>query len=275
MSYTPPKNPRHSYSSTDKFNTCQVAYQKINWLKTYRSESGAAAIRGTQMHEEYEQCVLDDTDYSIADYQWVLDDFRAQTGLKIPEMQLAIDSHWEPTPYDLGKDEEGKTIPNPDAFYCGIIDFTCINGTHANVDDLKTGKRKMKDPKPYETWLLDRHEDGMKEAPKMLANARQASEYTLLIFHHFPKIETIDFRFIWSDVEGITEDVYHFDKERDSLNLHETMLATPTKIQHAIENDEWVPNPSGLCRQYCEVETCKYHGKYWSEIKKMLAKEKK
>jgi len=138
----------------------------------------------------------------------------------------------------------------------------------------KTGKRKMKEPKSYETWLLDRHTEGMVEAPKMLANARQASEYALLIFHHFPEIKTIEFKFIWSDVEGRTEDVYHFDKERDTVNLHETMLATPTKIQYSMDNDLWEPNPSGLCGKYCEVEDCEYHGKYWSEIKKMQQREK-
>lgn len=265
---------RFSYSSTDQFNTCPIKFQKINWLREYRGSSNAAAERGTQMHDEYENCILDDTDYSIVEYQWVLDRFRALTGLKIPEMQLAINHEWEPTPYDFGKDPDGKSISNPDAFYCGKIDFTCLNGTHADVWDLKTGKRKMKEPKPYETWLLKRHEDGMREAPKMLANARQASEYVLLIFHHFPEVETVQFKFIWSDVDGIEEDVYNFEKERDLEDLHKTMLATPTQIYHAIENDDWKPNPSGLCSKWCEVEDCQFHGKYYSEIKKMLAKER-
>lgn len=269
------KLPRCSYSSTNMFNTCQGKWQNIKWLKRYKSTSGPAADRGVVMHDEFEHCVLDDTDYSIAHYQWILDDFRAQTGLKIPEMQLAIDSNWEPTPYDLGEDENGDIIENPDVFYCGKIDFTCINGTHANVSDLKTGKRKMKEPAPYERWLIKRHTDGMREAPKMLDNARQASEYTLLIAHHFPAIKTIDFKFKWSDVDGITEDLYEFDLERDSKDLHETMLATPSKMQYAIDNDEWTLNPSGLCRNYCEVESCKYHGKYWSDIKQMLAEERR
>jgi hypothetical protein len=268
------KNIFHSYSSTDTYNTCPEQWRSIKWLKKFEGKSNPAAERGSLMHEDLETCLIEDTKYPIAEYRWILDNFRKLSGLKIPEIKLAINHNWEPTDYNLGYTENGMEIPNPEGFYRGAIDLTCINGTHANVWDLKTGKRKMKEPKPYERWLLDRHTEGMIEAPKMLVNARQASEYALMIFHHFPEIKTIEFKFIWSDVEDYTEDVYHFDKERDTVNLHETMLATPTKIQYSMDNDLWEPNPSGLCSKWCEVEDCEYHGKYWSEIKKMQQREK-
>lgn len=241
------KKPKHSYSSTGTFQTCPMQYKSVNWLRTFRSESNAAAERGTVMHEEFEDCVNEDTDYSDPQYQWILDDFRAQTGLKVAEMQLAIDRKWKPVPYD-----------DPSAWYRGKIDFTCINGTHANVSDLKTGKRKMKDPDPVECWLINKHEGGVRSAPKMLSNARQANDYALLTFLHLPKIETMDFRFIWSDVEGVKEDLFRFSREKDASDMIQTMLAIPTKIEHAILTDEWELKPSGLCNGWCPVVTCEH-----------------
>ena len=247
----------HSYSSTGMFQTCPGQYQKIRWLKTYTSESNEAAERGTEMHDELEHCIIDDTDYSMPEYQWILDDFRAQTGLKVPEMELAINADWEPVPYYLDEiDDNGRPVRNPEAWYGGKVDLTCLNGSHANVSDLKTGKRKFKEPEDFECWLIERHEGGIQHAPQMLANARQASEYSLLIFLHFPAIKTLDFRFIWSDVEDCKEDLFKFSRDTHSEKLLKTMLATPAKIEQAIETDTWELKPSGLCAGWCPVLSC-------------------
>ncbi len=262
----------NSYSSTDEFNTCANRYHKIRVLKHYKSSSGAAAERGTQMHEEFEDCVNLECDFSDPQYQWVLDDFRSDTGLKMAEMALAIDVDWKPCPPEI-VDEEGKTRLNPDAWYIGKIDFTCINGTHAKVRDLKTGKRKFKDPDDSTRWLIHRHRTGMATAPQMQANARQANDYALLTFLHFPSIMTMDFSFVWSDVEGVKEDVFEFDRERDYSTMVDTMRAIPLRIKEAEDQDNWEYNPSGLCFEYCPVISCPYYGRRYSQIKKMLAKK--
>ena len=261
-----------SYSATNTYNTCPVQFKSINWLKEFRSDSNAAAERGSIMHEKLEHAINDDTDW-MEDYEWILRDFREETGLKVAEMKLAIDRHWAPTPYNLGYDDDGKEIKNPDAFYRGIIDMTVLNGTHAVVTDLKTGKQRFKECPPYETWLIDRHTEGMRYAPKILANARQANDYALLTFHHLPSIKTMDFKFVWSDVEGVAYDVFEFDRLRDNDNMHETIMATPRKIIHDINHDSWEPNPSGLCRKWCSVLSCPYNGKSFSEITRMRKPE--
>lgn len=227
------------------------------------------------MHDHVENCILDDTEYTLPDelhpdedYNWILEDFRALTGLKIPEMQLAIDMAWQPTPYALGKDGEGKTIQNPKAWYRGKVDLTCINGDHMWVRDLKTGKRKWYSAEDYTRWLQSRHVKGRqptKEETKwlpdptdtVLANARQASEYALLMFLHFPHIKTINFGFIWSNVEGVREDIYEFDQDRDKEQLLKTMLHLPTKIEESIQTDVWPMRKTGLCNGWCPVVGCK------------------
>lgn len=238
---------KHSYSSTSAYQTCPWQYKQVNFMRAFVSESNEAAERGTVMHEHLEVCVDEDTEYPQAEYQWILDDFRAQTGLKIPEMKLAIDRDWCPVDY-----------ADPRAWYRGMIDLTCINGAHANVSDLKTGKRKFRDPLSFESWLIERHEGGIETAPQMQANARQAADYALLVFLHFPAIETMDFRFIWSDVPGVKEDLFKFKRSRDSRKLLKTMLATPSLIEHSVEHDEWEYRPSGLCNGFCPVVSCEH-----------------
>ena len=259
---------RFSYSGTNTYKTCPTMFQKINYLKTFKSETHPAALRGSIMHEELEQAINEDTMWD-PEYDWILEDFRSDTGLKMAEMKLAIDNHWRPTPYNLGYDEEGKEIKNPEVFYCGIIDMTVLNGSHAIVRDLKTGKRRFEEAKDYDRWMLDNHDKGMQYAPKILSNARQANDYALLTMHHFPSIKTMDFAFVWSDVEGVKYDWFHFDRSKDDENMHKTMLAIPRKIQKSVMSDEWEPNPSGLCRLHCPVVSCKYNGKSMGQITKM------
>ena len=262
-----------SYSSTDTYNTCALQFREVNWYKNVPGSTNAAAERGTVMHDEFEHCILDDTDYSMPEYQWVLDEFRDQTGLKMAEMKLAIDINWKPCPYDWDEETQGERPVQ--LFYRGKIDFTCLNGTHAMVSDLKTGKRKFKTPKPFERWLINKHEDGMAKAPQMQANARQANDYALLVFIHFPQIETMTFRFVWSDVDEVTEDVFNFSRIDDRKNMVKTMRHTPLAIQLSAQEDNWTPNPGGLCYQWCDVpkSTCRFHGMRYGDIKKLLDKE--
>lgn len=263
---TKQKEPKHSYSSTGTYATCPQQYYKVNWLRVpeYQSTDNEANIRGSLIHDHIEHCVLEDEPYTLPDelhpeqdYNWILDDFRSLTGLKIPEMQLAIDKQWKPCDYK-----------DPRAWYRGKVDLTCIKGTHMNVKDLKSGKRKFYVAEDYTRWLQSRHTGGRKPTKEdtrwlsdptdtVLANARQASEYALMMFLHFPKVETIDFSFVWSNVEGVTEDVYQFELERDKEQLFKTMLHLPTKINESIETDTWPLVKSGLCKGWCSVVSCK------------------
>lgn len=257
----PTRTLQFSYSSTGSYKTCPRQFKHLNLRGDYQSPEHPATIRGSEMHDSLEDAINYGTDYEYHDYQWILDDFREQTGLKVPEMQLGTDINWNAVAYD-----------HEDSWYRGKIDMTCINGTHADVTDLKTGKRRIEVASEFEKWLIPLHEQGMKTAPKILANARQASDYALLIFLHFEELETITFRFVWSDVEGIPYDTFNFDRTRDLPNLSKTLLYLPTLILRSQKLDDFPPNPSGLCYQHCPVsrDECEYVGMRWREIQKKL-----
>lgn len=272
---TETKQPKHSYSSTGTYATCQEQYHQINWLRVpeYQSTDNEQNIRGSEMHDEVERCILEDDDYRLPDplhphedYNWMLEDFRSLTGLKIPEMQLAINKAWRPCDYK-----------DPHAFYRGKVDLTCINGTHMNVQDLKTGKRKFEETKEYTAWLparwtgvapdmkdygwlqKKRKLEGLPELKAedmVMGYSRQASEYALMMFCHFPQVETIDFSFIWSNIAGVTTDDFQFQRERDIERMMETMLYLPAQIANSIETDTWTRTKSGLCNGHCSVVGC-------------------
>lgn len=263
-----PKDPKHfkfSYSSTDTFDTCQYQFYQVNWLRIpeYQDSDNDQNIRGTQMHDECEHAVLEDREYDLPDelhpdkdYTWILDRFRARTGLKIPEMQLAIDKAWNPVDYK-----------DPTAWYRAKIDFSCINGTHLWIDDLKTGKRKFKSAYDHTRWLQERHVKGRAPTKDELrwlpdptdyiqSNSRQIAEYALLMFLHLPHIDTITSSLVWSDVEGVTEDIWEFDRARDSEVLLQTMLHTPSNVEEAARTGTWTKTRSGLCKGWCPVVGC-------------------
>jgi hypothetical protein len=253
------RTPQFSYSNTDAYNTCALQWQEVVWLKKHPSGTNEAAERGTMMHQWLEDCIKDGSAYPEDKYQWILDDVRSEVGLVMPEMKLAINDEWEPT-----------TFFADDVFYRAIIDVTILNGHTAKVRDLKTGKRRFKKPDVKDRWLIKQHDTGVRYAPDMLTNARQANDYALMIFLHYHYIKEIEFSFVWSDADE-QYDHYYFDRETHEKQMLATLLNTPRKIIESLETDNFPPNPSGLCYAHCPVKDCDYNGKRWAEIKKVLA----
>ena len=213
---------RHSFSSTSVYETCGYQYQQVNLLKNFQVEDHPTAIFGGERHKDLEVALQSDTDIEgeHAYYNNFLERIRQWDGFKIPEMRLAIDRAWQPCGFFDHK-----------VWYSGIVDVTVINGDQATVVDYKCGKHRLK--------------------------PRQANDSALLLFLHFPELQDIHFEFWWTEA-GAPPDVFDFNRTRDADTMIKTMTAIPEQIELSAETKDWPTNPSGLCRGYCPVVSCKH-----------------
>lgn len=111
----------------------------------------------------------------------------------------------------------------------GIADLLIIHKDRAVVADYKTGKRK-----PTE----------------------QLSLYAAYTFAHYPQVTTVTTAFVWLKEKKIDKK----EVQRDEVPvIWSEFLPRVRKLESAFERDSWPERPSGLCRGWCPVTSCKFN----------------
>lgn len=78
------------------------------------------------------------------------------------------------------------------------------------------------------------------------------------VFAHYPKVETVVGYYNWAGHDMETKQVYTRDK---MLETWSHILPEVKQMEAAAKNMDYPPKPSGLCKHYCPVVSCPYHGK--------------
>ena len=220
-----------SHSSMETFTTCPRQYEaKYITRETQYKESEAAAW-GNAVHTALEQFLLRReelpanmpyTRYAT----WVLRRALRSGALLYVESQYGILRDGRPCEY---RDRTGMVRAKVDVI------ITYADGT-ADVFDWKTGKVK-----------LDR---------------KQLLLYALMVFAHFPNIHTIRTGYVWlgqPDEEAIPEPVVYTRAQVPAML--ESVHSTIDLIASAHELGVFNPTPNGLCRKWCDVTACPFHGR--------------
>lgn len=112
----------------------------------------------------------------------------------------------------------------------GIADLVVVNGSKAVVMDYKTGKRK-----PTEQLEL----------------------YAAYTFAYFPEVQNISTAFVWLKEKRMDK----AKVSRDELPvIWQKMTPRVRKLESAYERESWPERPSGLCKGWCPVLSCKFNG---------------
>lgn len=121
------------------------------------------------------------------------------------------------------------------AWYRGIGDVVRVDTDLALVGDWKTGRVKPDDYRP-QLFLM-----------------------AACVFAHFPKVTHVRSEFIWLQEEDCTtSDLFTRESIRQDWS---EMLPRVAALKVAYETKNFPPKPSGLCKHYCPVSTCPFHGK--------------
>lgn len=214
-----------SYSRLKNYETCALRHQQIDLLKNFaeKQEKGGALDWGNQVHAALATTLRDSV--ALPDdmvlYQKWIDRIKAGPGQLLVEQKFAITKDFKPTSYFSDM-----------VWYRGIGDVLRIDGPVALVIDWKTGK--------------------------ILVDSVQLMLMAQCVFSHYPQVRKVRSEFIWLKDDCTTPEVFDRSEMADSWI---GLLDRVRSLEEAYNTNTYHAKPGRLCRNWCPVKSCQYHGK--------------
>ncbi len=216
-----------SYSKLKNFMSCPKKHYEVDLAKNYaetgNDDPNTPLNRGNRAHEQLALALTTRQPISeeFKDYQPWVDRILAGPGQLLVEQKYAITRDFGPTTYFA-----------KDVWYRGIGDVVRIDGPVALVLDWKTGK--------------------------VLVDSVQLMLMAQCIFSHYPDVQVVRSEFVWLGDDCSTPEVFtRTEVAGQWVHLMERVNAL--ELAHKLQN--YPPKPSGLCKSWCPVSSCPYHGK--------------
>ena len=218
-----------SYSALKSYEMCPRKYHEMSVAKNYQDKPSDIMTWGNDVHKAFENNVANGEPFPIGMRQFepIAAVLRASVGVRLVEQKLALNQNFNPVTW-FAKTTWVRTI----------VDLAVINGEKAVVVDYKTGKRKE--------------------------DFDQLALMAAVMFNQAEELQTISAMFVWLsdyDDEKPLECLSIVTYNREELpSLWERFQKREEEYQNAHRNSDFPAKPGGLCRRYCPVSTCPYHG---------------
>lgn len=215
-----------SFSKIKNFETCGKKHYEVDIAKNYK-DSTTQLDWGNSVHKALALACKGDAPLppEHAEYQGWVDKINAIPGKLLVEQQYAITREFMPCAW-FSKNAWLRVIAD-------AIKLTS-NNTFAWVIDWKTGGVK---PDEYRPQLM------------LVAQA---------LFSHMPNLKTVRSDFVWLKEDCNTKGIF---QRADMPGHWASFLPRVETYREAIEKQNFPPKPSGLCKRYCPVTACPFHGK--------------
>jgi hypothetical protein len=217
-----------SYSVLKNYEVCPRRYHSYNVLKDVQEPESDQLRQGNLLHAAFEARVTkgEELPLGMGMHEPMLARLASAPGKTYAERKLGLTSAFEPTSFFGAR-----------TWFRIVLDYTNIRptqggGTIATVVDYKTGK-----PATDTTQL-------------------QLSAATL--FAHDPKIDRVKAALVFV-AHGESETAEY--ARSDTTEIWSEVLPRVRKVIEARQQDHYPPKPGGLCRRYCAVVSCPFHGK--------------
>lgn len=233
-----------SPSSVAKFGTCPKQYQAQYITKEVKFVPNASTERGTRWHSHLEKRIAEKVALppEVNHFEPLMQRLENLRGEVITEKTFAVDTKFAPCEW-------------ANRYIGGNIDLGIINHEErkASLFDYKTGKVKNSDDFQFQLLV-----------------------YALLVMKAYPHIQRVRVAYLFLDhfkisptgSDGKLGEIY----TRKDLPIMEAEITHKIqRIKSATERNEWLPNPSGLCRPnkpsvnggkpWCQVQSCPFYNK--------------
>ncbi len=216
-----------SYSKLKNYETCPKKHYEVDIAKTHseaKSDDPNTPLNyGNRLHEQIALAITTRQPISaeFKEYQPWVDRVVAGPGQLLVEQKYAITRDFGPTTYFA-----------KDVWYRGIGDVVRIDGPVALVLDWKTGK--------------------------VLVDSVQLMLMAQCIFSHYPEVQLVRSEFVWLKDDCTTPEVFTRQEVADNWV---SLMERVNQLEMAHKLQDYPPKPSGLCRSWCPVVSCPYHGK--------------
>ena len=213
-----------SYSRLNNYETCPKKFFHSSVRKDVVEGESEAMRYGKMVHKALELRVGKKKPMPLN--LRYLEKYAAQLanakGEKLTEMQLAIDKNFEPCSW-FAKET-----------WCrAILDLAIVKGSHAIVFDYKTGK--------------------------ISSDFTQLRLAGVLLMLHMQEIQTVGLSYLWTKDKKITSYEHTLTRE-DIKTVVLEFMPRLKKYEQAHRTDSFPARPGYLCKSYCAVVACPYHG---------------
>lgn len=212
-----------SYSKLKNFEVCPKRNYEVDIAKTYQDSGGEALTWGNAVHDALAKALKNNTPLptEMAAYEYWVDRVRRGTGELLVEQKYAITRDFQKTEYFA------KNV-----WYRGIGDVVRLNTNVALVLDWKTGK--------------------------VLEDSVQLMLMAQCLFSHFPALTHVRSSFVWLKDDCETPELLTRQEVADQWI---GLLDRVNGMERAHKEMNFPPKPGRLCRSYCPVTSCPFHGK--------------
>lgn len=211
-----------SYSRLRNYETCPSRHYHYDIAKDIIEPESGMLAEGHAVHKALELRIAGGKKLPLGmgHYETVAARLEALPGENYAEQKLALTEKFAPVGF-FGKGVWFRTV----------LDFTNIRNTTAAVIDYKTGK--------------------------VTGDMTQLQLMSATIFHHAPEVQRVRARLLFLNHDHAER--AEFVRE-DLTEIWGEILPRVKRLQRAIEERDFPPKPSGLCKRYCAVTSCPYHG---------------
>ncbi len=211
-----------SYSQLKNFETCDKRYYHYQVAKDVHEPETDELREGNNLHKAFELRLKGQPlPMLYAHFEGLLSRFVAAPGQLYAEQKLALTSQFTPV-----------TFFAKGVWFRTVIDVTKVHADKAAIADWKTGKPK----------------EDLTQLQLMAAT----------VFAHQPQVQRVRAALVFVGHDH-TEKA-EFVRE-DLPEIWGEILPRVRKMEQARQKQEYPPKPSGLCKRYCAVVSCPYHGK--------------
>lgn len=216
-----------SYSQLKNYETCPKRYFHYNVLKDIVEPKTAQLEEGDNLHKAFELRLKGKPlPMGYGQYESLLARILAADGTTYAEQKLGVTSTFGPTAF-FGK---GSASP----WLRTIIDCTKVasDGRSATAFDWKTGKPAT--------------------------DMTQCQLVAATVFIHQPQVERVKTALVFINHDKVEPEYF---RRENLTEIWSEILPRVKAVEKARATQEYPPKPSGLCKKYCAVVSCPYHGK--------------
>jgi len=212
-----------SFSALKNFEVCARRYYNYNVARDVKEPESDAIKQGHAVHAAFDARIKTGKPLPLGMgmHEGMLAKFVQAPGETYAEQKLGLTSEFKPSAF-FGKGVWFRTV----------LDATKVQGETATIVDWKTGR-----PDDDTTQL------------KLGAE---------VIFAHNQNIQHVRSAFMFVNHEQMEREDY---VRSDLTEIWGDILPRVRKLVEARQQQNYPPKPGGLCRRYCAVTSCPFHGK--------------
>jgi hypothetical protein len=212
-----------SYSKLKNFEECPKRMYEVDIAKSVQDGGGEALLWGNAVHDALAAALKSNVPLppEMLGYQYWVDRVRRGTGTLQVEQKYAITRQFQKTGYFA-----------KDVWYRGIGDVIRLNDDVALILDWKTGK--------------------------ILEDSVQLMLMAQCLFSHYPQLNYVRSSYVWLKEDCETPELFTRQEVADQWV---GLLDRVNGMERAAKEMNYPPKPGRLCKRFCPVVSCPFHGK--------------